>query len=71
MPSKKPKDKPSLSEMMLELEAITDWFESGSVDLDEGIKKYEHGLELTKQIEEQLSKHENKIKTIAKKFDQG
>ncbi len=51
-----------------ELEKITEWFEQGDVDLDEGLKKFERGLELAKACKEKLSEVENKVKEIKKKF---
>jgi exodeoxyribonuclease VII small subunit len=54
-----------------ELEAITEWFEQSEVDLDEGLKKFERGLELAKACKEKLSEVENKVKEIRKKFETG
>ena len=51
-----------------ELEAITEWFERDGADLDEGLKKFERGLELAKLCKEKLSEVENKVETIKKKF---
>lgn len=51
-----------------ELETITEWFESEEVDLDEGLKKFERGLELAKQCKEKLGEVENKVKEIKEKF---
>lgn len=51
-----------------ELEAITAWFEKEEVDLDEGLKKFERGLELAKACKDKLSEVENKVKEIKAKF---
>ena len=51
-----------------ELEAITAWFEKEEVDLDEGLKKFERGLELAKACKDKLSEVENKVKEIKEKF---
>lgn len=51
-----------------ELESITEWFEKGEVDLDEGLQKFERGLELAKLCKDKLSEVENKVETIKKKF---
>lgn len=58
----------NFSKAFEELEQITEWFEQGDVDLDEGLKKFERGLELAKACKEKLSEVENKVKEIKKKF---
>lgn len=52
-----------------ELEKIIDWFEDGEVNLDEGLEKFEQGLELAKQCRNRLEKVENRIKELKIKFD--
>lgn len=47
-----------------ELEEITAYLESSSVDLDEAIKKFERGNSLAGEIQKHLEQAENKIKTI-------
>jgi len=51
-----------------ELEGITSWFEREEVDLDEGLKKFERGLELAKLCKDKLSEVENKVESIKQKF---
>lgn len=51
-----------------ELEAITEWFEKEDIDLEEGLKKFERGLELASSLKEYLGKVENKVKEIKAKF---
>lgn len=58
----------NFSKAFEELEAITEWFERDGADLDEGLKKFERGLELAKLCKEKLSEVENKVETIKKKF---
>ena len=53
-----------------ELEKIVDEFEKGEVDLEEGLKKFERGLELAKICKERLKEVENKVIQIKKKFEQ-
>ncbi len=60
--------KTSFSSAFEELEAITEWFETQEIDLDEGIKKFERGLELAKQLKEKLADVENTVITLKKKF---
>lgn len=52
-----------------ELEAITEWFERGETDLDEGLKKFERGLELAAACKEKLAEIDNRVKEIKLKFD--
>jgi exodeoxyribonuclease VII small subunit len=52
-----------------ELENITEWFEKGEIDLDEGLKKFEYGLELAKFCKGKLSEVENKIRELKDKFN--
>lgn len=56
------------SEAFAELETITTWFETEEVDLDEGLKKFERGLELAKVCKQKLAEVENKVVELKKKF---
>jgi exodeoxyribonuclease VII small subunit len=58
----------SFSQAFEELEEITAWFESSDVDLDEGLKKFERGLELASVCKKKLSEVENKVVELKKKF---
>ncbi len=60
--------KPTFSEAFAELEAITEWFETGEVDLDEGLKKFERGLELAQICKAKLADVENKVIELKQKF---
>ncbi len=51
-----------------ELRKITAEFEAGEIDLEEGLKKFERGLELARLCRERLKETENKIIEIKKKF---
>ncbi len=51
-----------------ELEEIVDWFEQEEVDLDEGLKKFERGLQLAKACKSRLKEVENKVTQIKAKF---
>ncbi|MFH1252782.1 MAG: exodeoxyribonuclease VII small subunit [Candidatus Uhrbacteria bacterium] len=59
----------NFSQAFEELEQITAWFEKGEADLDEGLKKFERGLELAKLCKGKLSEVENKIKELKLKFE--
>ncbi len=52
-----------------ELEAITEWFESGEVDLNQALAKFERGMELTEELKQQLQVVENRVQKIRAKFD--
>ncbi len=64
--SSKPK---SFAKAFEELEEITRWFEGGETDLDEGLKKFERGLELAQFCKGKLAEVENKVKEIKAKFE--
>ncbi|MBW4061883.1 exodeoxyribonuclease VII small subunit [Candidatus Saccharibacteria bacterium] len=55
-------------EAMTELEAITGWFESTDVDLDQGLVKFERGMELAAALKEHLTSVENRVEKIKVKF---
>jgi exodeoxyribonuclease VII small subunit len=63
-----PKTKIHFQKAAEELEAITEWFEKGEVDLDEGLKKFERALELASACKEKMDEFENKVKEIQTKF---
>lgn len=59
----------NFAEAFSELEKITQWFDSQeNVDLDEGLKKFERGLELADGLKKKLKEVENKVEEIKKKF---
>ncbi len=60
--------KTNFAEAFKELEEIVRWFESSEVDLEEGLKKFERGLELAKKCRTRLSEVENKVTQIREKF---
>lgn len=51
-----------------ELEEITVWFEREQIDLDEGLKKYERGMELAGLLQKHLSETQNRVEKIKVKF---
>ncbi|HEX7260049.1 MAG TPA: exodeoxyribonuclease VII small subunit [Candidatus Saccharimonadia bacterium] len=62
--------KPSdFTQKLSELEAITEWFESGEVDLNQALTKFERGMELTEELKKQLQDVENRVQKIRAKFD--
>lgn len=67
--SKKAKADSNFSQDFSELEEIIEWFEGEDMDLEEGLTKFERGLELAKRCQARLSEVENKVVEIKSKFD--
>lgn len=59
----------NFGQLFKELEEITVWFEREEVDLEEGLKKFERGLELARLLKGHLKGAENKVSEIKAKFD--
>ncbi|PIQ67725.1 exodeoxyribonuclease VII small subunit [Candidatus Uhrbacteria bacterium CG_4_9_14_3_um_filter_41_35] len=59
----------SFQQAFAELEKLTEWFETEEVNLDEGLKKYEQGLELAEICKKKLAEVENKVFKLKKKFE--
>ena len=51
-----------------ELEDITTWFESNTVDLDQGLVKFERGMELANELKTHLASVENRVEKIKQRF---
>lgn len=60
----------ALSKAFEELEAITKKFESGEIDLEQGIPKFKRGLELAKLLKKRLSQIENELKEVKADFEE-
>lgn len=60
--------KMDFGEAFAELEKITDWFDKGEIDLEEGLAKFERGLELAAKLKERLKAVENRVEEIKVKF---
>lgn len=57
------------AEAFAELEEITQWFDSEtSVDLDEGLKKFERGLALVAMLKKKLAEVQNKVVEVKQKY---
>ena len=65
-----PKSKATFNfgEAFAELEKITGWFEKEEIDLEEGIAKFERGLELAAKLKSRLKEVENRVEEIKVKF---
>jgi len=53
---------------LTELEEITQWFEGTNVDLDQGLIKFERGMELASKLKSHLSTVENRVEKIKARF---
>ncbi len=51
------------------LEKIVEELESGSIDLDEALRKYEEGVKLTRVCQQRLSVAEKKIQVLTRQLD--
>ena len=58
--------KKDYSDMQNELNEIVNDLQSGNIDVDDAMKKYDRGQELVKEISEYLKNTENKITKINK-----
>jgi len=50
------------------LQEIVRWFEKEDFDLEEGVKKFEEGMILVKNMKKYLNTMENKIKELKANF---
>ena len=67
MPTKSEK-KFNFGEAFTELEKITHWFEKEEIDLEEGLEKFERGLQLAAKLKTRLQEVENRVEEIKEKF---
>ena len=66
MPSKKINTATSFEQSLRRLEQIVDELEQGEVPLDDALKMYEEGIELSKACVEKLTQAELRIKKLSK-----
>lgn len=59
----------SYEESVKRLEKIVEDLESGSLSLDESIKKYEEGIKLYNSCSKILQEYENKVEILSKSQD--
>lgn len=67
MPSK---SEPTLQAQLTELDDVLTWFDRPDIDLDEALKKFDHGVKLAESAKAKLSQLENKISVLKQRFDQ-
>lgn len=66
--AQKSEKKLNVQQAFEELEAITLWFEKEEIDLEEGLVKFERGLELARKLKARLGEVENRVSAIKAKF---
>ena len=59
----------SFEDIMKSLESIANELESGKLNLDESVEKFEEGIKLSKKCNEILEEAEKKITVLVKKDD--
>ncbi len=64
------KQKVNTQEKMRQLEVIVEWFESDDVDINEALQKYEEGLVLVSELQDDMKIAKNKFTKLQKSFDQ-
>lgn len=62
------KNDSSFAEQFAELEKITAWFEKGEVEIEEALKKFERGLELSESLQKYLAGVEQRVVEMKKKI---
>ena len=60
--------KKSLSEKIVELDTLTNWFYGEDFSLDQATEKYKEAVNLAKEIEDDLKNLKNEITVIDKDF---
>lgn len=64
MPNKEQKP-PSFEEALTELESLVETLEQGELSLEESLKSFERGVELTRTCQQALKEAEQKIQTLS------
>ena len=58
-----------LSDQLHQLDELIAWFDQDNFDLDEALGKFDQGVKLVEDLEERLSKLDNKITILKRRFD--
>lgn len=61
-------DKPTINNKINQLHEMTEWFYGEEFQLDQATDKYQHAVNLTKEIEKDLQELKNKVEVIDKDF---
>ena len=67
--SKKEKDKHTFEQSLKRLEQIVEELEQGDVPLDDALKMFEEGIELSKACIEKLTQSELRLKKLSKDME--
>jgi len=62
------KQKFNFTKAIKELEEVNSWFQSGDINLEEGLTKFRRGLELIKSCRKRLKEAENEFTEMKKGF---
>jgi exodeoxyribonuclease VII small subunit len=68
MPKNIKKSQPSFAEQYAELEKIVSEFERDGIGLDEGLKKFERGLQIAGSLRKTLGEVENSIQKLKAQY---
>ncbi len=63
----KAKRKPALDDALIELEKLVEQLEAGDLSLDEAMREFERGVELTRYCQDALKDAEQKVDILMKK----
>ena len=59
------KDTPSFEDALSELESLVDTMEKGDLSLEDSLKSFERGVELTRTCQEALKDAEQKVRMLS------
>ena len=59
----------NLNQAFSQLEEIVDQFESGEIEIEDSIKKFEQGLKLAKSLKNRLKKLENEMIELKEQYE--
>jgi exodeoxyribonuclease VII small subunit len=68
-PGEAPSGVPDFERSLAELEAIVDKLETGDLSLDESLKQFERGVQLTRICQAALRQAEQKVEILMRKSD--
>ena len=66
-PAETPSSSPDFERSLAELEAIVDKLEAGDLSLDESLKQFERGVQLTRVCQTALKQAEHKVEILMRK----
>ena len=66
----KKKDKVDFEKALIELETLVETMEQGDISLEDSLKQFERGVELTRQCQTALKEAEQKVQILIDKSEQ-